>query len=275
MYFPELQKRENIELITLNQLLGHTSGFGFDFYPRPQSQEDLKKSFKEFVPISKPRSEYHYSNAGIGIVGYALENAYSKNYSEILEDSLLNPLGMKSTFLNVPIEREKLIALGHNSKNEIETYQRDLPFWFAAASLKSTIEDIAKYLNAHISPELFGLNFQKAISIVHQNKYCFVDELSCEQLAWQAHKISELNKSNPDSLFIRFEDGKPVFEEMKIIENKSFNNQKIFIDKTGSGYGMSGYMAYLPEQKKGIVILINKDIGNQRVQLGREILKNL
>ena len=76
---------------------------------------------------------------------------------------------------------------------------------------------MAKYLNAHINySSINHINLSKAISLVHENKYCFVDKISCEQLAWQAHVISELKKSTGDSYFINYDrDGNPLLIQKK------------------------------------------------------------
>ncbi len=275
-YFPELKNEKNLNKITSSHLLGHVSSLPFDFDPRPKTYTSLVNDLQQFKVQKAVGSEYSYSNASIGTVGYVLQNVYAKDYQEILEDKILRPLNMTSTYLNVPKEKEKYIALGHDKNNNIVPYSRSIEIWFAAASLKSTISDMAKYLNSHIN--YVSINdkvLSKAIPLVHENKYCFIDKISCEQLAWQAYTLSELEKSTGDTYFTHFDkNGNPVFDKIKIIENKSFEKNKIFIDKTGSGYGMSSYMAYIPEEKIGVVILINKSIGDERIRLGRDILKD-
>lgn len=276
-YFPELKNKKNLNKITSRQLLGHVSSFPFDFKPRPKTYSDLVNNLSQFKPQKVPGSEYSYSNVGIGIVGYVLQNIYAKNYQEILEDKILKPLNMDSTYLDVPIEKEKYIAVGHDKNNELVPYSKSIEIWFAAASLKSTISDMAKYLNAHMNYSTINdTSLSKGILLVHENKYCFVDKISCEQLAWQAHIISEFKKSTGDTYFVNYDkDGAPEFGTKKIIENKAFKKNKIFIDKTGSGYGMSSYMVYIPDEKIGVVILLNKTIGDERIKLGRDILRNL
>ncbi|MGQ3891177.1 serine hydrolase [Legionella sp. CNM-4043-24] len=276
-HFPDLNNDRNLGSITISQLLGHVSSFPFDFEPRPQNYTELVASLNQYDRKIEPGSEYAYSNAGIGTVGYVLQNVYSKNYQDILRDRILRPLNMNSTYLNVPAEKEKLIALGHDSSNNPVPYNsKNTGAWFAAASLKSTISDMAKYMNAHINHEtLQDKTLARAIPIVHQNKYCFADKLACEQLAWQAHVISQLSNSIGDTYFIDYDaQGFPRFDKKKIVENKDFDKNRQFIDKTGSGYGMSGYMAYIPAEKAGVVILLNKDVGNERIRLGRAILSS-
>ena len=184
---------------------------------------------------------------------------------------------MRSTYLTVPMEKEKYIALGHDKNNKNVSYSKNIEAWFAAASLKSTISDMANYLNAHINySSLNEINLAKAIPIVHENKYCFEDKVACEQLSWQAHVISELKKSTGDTYFIDYDNnGNPTFGKKEIIKNNEFSKNRIFIDKTGSGYGMSSYMAYIPDEKVGVVILLNKGIGDERIKLGRNILRKL
>lgn len=273
-YFPELENNANLNKITTTMLLTHTSSLPFDFTPLPKTYPQLVKDLNQFVPSNPPGSQYQYSNAGIGTAGYVVQNVYAKNYAEILAEKLTRPLNMDSTYLNVPIEKENQVALGHDINDKIRPYSRDIEVWFAAASLKSTIIDMAKFLNAQINyPSLNNATLSKAILTVHQNKYCLASKVACEQLAWQAHLISELKTSTGDTFSNIDSAGEVTFSPQKIIKKDTLAKSKFFIDKTCGGYGMSGYMAYIPERKIGVVILLNKLVGDQRIKLGRDILR--
>ena len=195
----------------------------------------------------------------------------------LLSIKMLVPLQMHSTYLQLPASQEKYLAIGHDPQNNRVAYHKKLETWFAAASLKSNIVDLAHYLSVQINVDtLHDKDLRKAILLVHQTRYCFKDNLSCEQLAWQAHRLSVLNNAIGDTYFINFDkDGFPTFYNKRIITNNFLTNKPIFIDKTGSGYGMSSYMAYLPKQKIGVVILTNKFLGDARIKLGRDILQTL
>lgn len=276
-YFPALKQNSRLKSITLNELLTHTSGFPFDFKPRPKNYAELTQALQQYPASKIPGKEYSYSNAGIGIVGYVLQNIYHQNYQTLLTTKVLTPLQMHSTYFQVPALKEKYLAVGHDPQNNIVAYNKNLETWFAAASLKSDISDLGNYLYAQINAKtLHYNNLSKAILLVHQNRVCFADKLSCEQLAWQAHHLSVLKNSIGDTYFITFDqNGFPLFHNKKIINANPLADGKIFIDKTGSGYGMSSYMAYIPEQKIGVIILTNKFLGDERIKLGRDILQNL
>lgn len=276
-YFPELKNNTNLNKITINELLTHVSGFPFDFQPRPKNYSELINDLQRFKLTRAPGSEYSYSNAGIGIAGYILQSIYQQPYQAILAAKVLVPLNMHSTYLQVPAEKEKNLAVGHDPHNNVIAYNKNIETWFAAASLKSTISDMANYLFAQIHANtLRDTKLGKTLILVHQNRVCFADKRCCEQLSWQAHPLSVLKTSIGDTYFIHFDkEGFPLFNTKKIMSGNTLVGSKIFIDKTGSGYGMSSYMAYIPEQKIGIVILTNKFLGNERIKLGRDILLSL
>ena len=133
---------------------------------------------------------------------------------------------------------------------------------------------MGKFLSAQINyAQLQDPILRKAIPDMHQNKYCLMGNVACEQLGWQAHLITALDNSIGDTFSGYDKDGKLSFTPQKIINNPDFAKNKLFIDKSCGGYGMSGYMAYIPEQKTGVVVLLNKSVGDARIKLGRDILK--
>lgn len=275
-YIPELQNNQSLKKITSSHLLGHVSSLPFKLDSEAKNYNELINILSNYHLQKEPMSEYKYSNLGIGIMGYILQNVYSAQYEDLLKEKILAPLKMNSTYLILPPEKEKLLATGHDSKNKIVPFERSIDLLFAAASLKSSIADMAKYMNAQMNSSSFkNETLFKALEITHQNKYCFENKMSCQQLGWQAHTLSMLKSTEEDSFFLgkyNIKDN-PIFERsQKIVANENFSINKLFVDKTCSGYGRSGYMVYSPDKKIGVVILLNKLVGNERVQLGRKIL---
>lgn len=276
-YLPDLSANPNLDKITVSTLLAHVSSLPFNFIPEPETYAEAIKDLVQLKPSVLPGSRYQYSNLGIGLTGYILQNSYAESYDQLLAQKIAQPLNLTSTYLNLPVDKERLVALGHEGNNKIRPYDRNLDVWFAAASLKSSISDMAKFLNAQLnSNSLQDKTLAKAIVLMHQNKYCFTNGLACEQLGWQAHIVSELDNSVEDSLFKGMDkNGNPTFDTKSITTTNTLVNKKVFIDKSCGGYGMSGYMTYIPAQKVGVVILLNKTVGAQRIRLGRDVLKTL
>lgn len=273
-YLP-LVHNKFLSQISTSQLLGHVSGLPFDFQPRPINMTEAMAMLTQFKPTDSPATQYGYSNAGIGTVGFILENAYEDTYINILSKKLLLPLDMNSTYLTLPSTAKKYLAVGHDGDNQRVNPTSELAVWFAAASLKSTIVDMAKYVQYHMTNGAHtDKTLTKAASLVHTNRYCFTNDLACEQLSWQAHMISELPHDEGDTYFSHFDEHDfPIFTKQAVVTYDTLNGKSVFIDKTESGYGMSGYMAYIPEKQIGVVILTNKFLGNERIRLGRDILQ--
>lgn len=269
-------KNEHLSQITTRELLAHTSSFPFDFLPRPKTYEQAIDALNQFEPTT-PGSVYSYSNAGIGTAGFTIAAAYHDDYEALLTTKLLYPLNMKSTYLHVPDSKLNLVATGYDKDGHPVIYNNDIETWYPAASLKSTIVDMSKYLKAHIDPHTtHQAKLTRALELTHQNYYCFTDGISCEQLAWQAHDISTLDSAIGDTYFEKFDSsGFPIFATKTVTSADTLKDKTIFIDKTGSGYGMSSYMAYIPDKKIGVVIMLNKFMGDERIKLGRDILKHL
>lgn len=273
-YIPELKNNTNLSKVTSWTLLAHVSAFPFDFIPTPQNESEVMTGLNKLTLPYASGTYYAYSNAGIGTMGYVLQNAYTESYEMLLANKIVKPLQLQSTYLNLPINKESYVALGHEQNNKLRPYDRNLDIWFAAASLKSTIGDMGKFLSAQINyAQLQDPILRKAIPEMHQNKYCLMGNVACEQLGWQAHLITALDNSIGDTFSGYDKDGKLSFTPQKIINNPDFAKNKLFIDKSCGGYGMSGYMAYIPEQKNGVVVLLNKSVGDARIKLGRDILK--
>lgn len=273
-YLPELKDNKNIGTVSTSMLLGHVSSLPFNFSPKPKTYSEAMKDLNSYIPVNSPGTEYSYSNAGIGTAGYIVQKVYNSDYDQILAQKITNPLGMTSTYLHLPPDKEKNVALGHDASGTTVAYDRNVDVWYAASSLKSSIRDMSKYMNAQINSSSLNEDvLSKAIAITHNNKYCFTSKMACEQLGWQSHVISELNNSNGDTFSSIDKAGNVTFAQQRILDNSVFLHSKSFIDKTCGGYGMSGYMSFIPEDKVGVVILINKQVGDQRVKLGRDILK--
>jgi len=276
-YLSELKNSSNLNPLTIKMLITHTASLPFDFNPSPKSFNQALVMLKNFTPAYPPGTQYSYSNLSIGLNGYILESIYKQSYESLLASKISQPLALQSTYLELPNNLINKVALGHDMSG-LRRYKKQDDVWYAAASLKSTIVDMGKYLQAHINyNKLSNKTLAQAIALMHQNYYCFTNNsYACEQLSWQAHAESQLITSIEDSNFSGIaKDGSYVFAQIPVTSENTLKNQAIFIDKSCGGMGMSGYMLYSPVKKVGVVILLNKLVGQERIRLGRDILMQL
>lgn len=241
-YVPLLKKNTQgpIKRVTLLDLATHTSSLP-RMYPGTNanpSDQNILSFLREWTPTYPIAKKYVYSNLGFGLLGYAISQVEHENYESLVHQRITIPLNMSSTFVNVPTELLENYAQGYTYKGE--KIRRDLSRgWPGGGALKSTSKDMLKFLKASLGiegPE----NLLKAMQFT-QMSFFKVNMHLTMGLGWQ-----------------RFLD----------------KEQILIVDKNGGLGGFSSYIGMIPEEKIGIVILINKG-KSHATQLGREILKKL
>lgn len=109
-------------------------------------KEHLYSFLKNLKPV-KP-GKYEYSNLGFGLLGTLMENKTGKSFESNLSDHIWKPLGMTSTYINSTIHKADT-ATGY-------FYSKPAAYWqfdclAGCGAIKSNVEDILKYLDAHIT----------------------------------------------------------------------------------------------------------------------------
>ena len=111
-FYPQIK---NAEKITVSQLLQHRSGIfnitnrlDYNLYrTKPHTEEQLLGMMLEGGSVFEPDSKADYSNSNFILLTFILEKLYGKSYEYLLQERILNPLGMKGTYLFGPISVEK------------------------------------------------------------------------------------------------------------------------------------------------------------------------
>jgi CubicO group peptidase (beta-lactamase class C family) len=139
--------------VTIHQLLNHTSGIpSYTDLPNFfQKQGRTALPLKELVTTLcsgdlqfEPGSKFLYNNSGYVILGAVIEQVTGKPYEQVLQERILDPLGMKATGYD---HSETLIskrATGYQSTagglRNADFLDMSLPY--AAGALYSTVEDL-------------------------------------------------------------------------------------------------------------------------------------
>ncbi len=94
-------------------------------------------------------SQFEYSNLGVGLLGHALALHAGKSYEALLTERILEPLGMHETRITLTPEMREHLAVGHASNGTV-MQNWDLPTLAGAGALRSTANDMAKFLAANL-----------------------------------------------------------------------------------------------------------------------------
>ena len=145
--------------VTLRNLLSHTAGVtvhGFPGYKPDAEVPTLVQVLNGEFPANtgkiivnmEPNTEFSYSGGGYTIVQQALIDQFQKPFQEIMQELILDPLGMTNSFYSNSALNEKQYATataGHNNDGERVLGKRHIYPEMAAAGLWTTAEDLAKF----------------------------------------------------------------------------------------------------------------------------------
>lgn len=256
--------------VTLMHLGTHTAGgFPLQVPDSVKTEPQLLAYFKAWKPAYKAGTHRTYANPSIGMLGYVTAKAMGQSYDSAMQDVLFPALGLKSTFTVVPKAKMADYAQGYKRTGEPA---RMTPAILSseAYGVRSTATDMIRFVNANMGLEKLDGKLQQAIANTHTGYFsvgAMTQDMIWEQYAYPA-ALKTLIETNSGDLLKTV----PVSEISPPIKPRG----DVFINKTGSTNGFGAYVAFIPEQKLGIVILANKNYPNEdRVAVAYEILNGL
>jgi serine-type D-Ala-D-Ala carboxypeptidase/endopeptidase len=147
--------------ITLYDLATHTSGLPrlpSNLHPADMSNpyadytvDQMYQSVSAYELERDIGAEYEYSNLGSGLLGHALARRLGKSWEQAVTERILEPLGMTDTRIMLTADMRRRLAIGHNETLDPVPLW-DLPTLAATGALRSTVNDMLKYLAANVDP---------------------------------------------------------------------------------------------------------------------------
>ena len=122
-----------------------------------------------------PGAKYEYSNLGVGLLGHALALRAGKSYEALLTERVLKPLGMTHTAIALTPEMKAHMSLGHDPGGDVVPLW-DIPTLAGAGALRSSLDDMMKFLAANITPPNTPLG--RAIASTHTARFTVNNALS-------------------------------------------------------------------------------------------------
>ncbi|MDZ7303294.1 MAG: beta-lactamase family protein [candidate division KSB1 bacterium] len=247
-YLPDFSLRDlhHAHALTIRHILSHTSGLPAHAYdnlldarvPFDAIVEQLKNA-----PILFPAGKlYAYQNVVYSLIGPVIESATGKEYPNLLRKRLFIPLAMHDASLSY----EELLADTNRATPHIRRRHRWMPMGIKntyysvlpAAGINASIFDMAQWLRALLGgmpaivpPEIVQQITEPLIRTPREKR----------RLNWNGHVRDAYY-----GLGWRILD----YEGMKLIFH------------SGGVRGYRAQIAFIPEEKVGIVVLLNAEVAN-------------
>jgi CubicO group peptidase (beta-lactamase class C family) len=157
-YLPWLELRSDFPPITPHHLMTHTAGLtiGIDF--TPSARYEVWSLHQEAIPYP-PGQHFHYSNVGYKLLGFLLEDVSGRPYGELLQEWILDPLGLADSDALTTHDSRRRLAVGYERFYDDRPWHRSHPMmpapWFeygaGDGSPVCTAADLAAYLRLFLN----------------------------------------------------------------------------------------------------------------------------
>lgn len=226
--------------MTVRHLLNQTSGLpslagmiklDFDHSDAMERQVRALSTLKLIAPVG---AKCEYSNLNYNVLGLIIEAASGESYTDYIQTHVFDPLDMCHSYTSREEAKQNGLAMGYRHWFGYPFPARDLPVPLGSlpsGQLISCTEDMAHYLIAHLNGGRFsGLQILSSSGM---------DELHRGEAEYVTFGI-------PSGRY-----GMGWFD-MDIGQTKTFSH-------SGNVPDFSAFMALIPEQRKGLIVLFNAD----------------
>ena len=239
-YVPELALADNAarEQITARQLLTHTAGFfGDRFEDQGNGDDALELAIRALGDLPQqtaPGELYTYCNAGIDLIGRAIENILDQTFESAMKERVFERLGLeRSTYFASEAIRHS-VAVGHEVGGEDGLTVSD-PWPIPrrsnpAGGVSSNVAELIRFAVMHLRDGAVGERriiseeSARAMRAVHAK----ADFIHDRGLAWSVHDIGNL----------------------QVVEHGGATN------------GFMARLVLVPERNYAIVVLTNGEYGS-------------
>jgi CubicO group peptidase (beta-lactamase class C family) len=226
--------------ITVRHLLNQTSGLPVlpgmanlaDFDNRPGALERQVRALSALVLKRPMGTQFEYSNLNYNVLGLIVEAARGELYADYIQNHIFDPLEMSHSYTSKPAAEQNDLAAGYRLWFGFPIPVRNLPVpagSLPAGQLISSAEDMAHYLITQLNEGWYrGRQILSGAGIEEMHK--------------PAAEINEMGLSL----------GSYGMGWISQVSGKSR-----IVSHTGDVPDFAAFMALVPEQKKGMVLLLN------------------
>jgi beta-lactamase class C len=266
-FLPEL-RNSNLDKVSLINLGTHTAGgFPLQVPDEITNRKQLMAYFKAWTPQYVAGSARTYANPSIGLLGMVAAKAMDQPYKMAVQSQLFAKLGLHDSYFDVPHAKMANYAQGYN-KADVPVRVNPGELADEAYGIKTTARDLIHFVATNIDSSNVDDKIRSALSATRVRYYKL--GAMTQDLIWEQYdepvQLNDLLDGNSNKVALQTN---PV----QAIVPPCQPAQAIWVNKTGSTNGFGAYVAFVPDQQVGIVILANKNFPIEaRVRLAYLIL---
>ncbi len=212
-----------------------------------------------------------YSNISIGLLGHITADAMGTSYTQAIQTVLLPELGLTDTWIDVPAKAMNRYAFGYDRKTDTPIRVTPGVLDAEAYGIKTTARDMLKLLDVELGVKKVSPQLKAAVRRTQEGQLKttkFTQDMIWEQYAWPA-PLETMKSANSYDFILNPQNAatiKPALPPQK----------DVILNKTGSTNGFGGYVAVLPGESLGIVVLANRNYPNEaRISATYSLIKAL
>lgn len=228
--------------MTVRHLLNQTSGLPMlpgmavlaDFDDSPGAARRQVRALSTIKLTRLPGAAFEYSNLNYNVLGLVIESVSGEAYADYIQKHIFTPLDMSHSYTSHATAKQNGLAVGHRYWFSFPVPVTNLAVprgSLSSGQLISSTNDLSHYLIAYLNGGRYGS----------------AQLLSPASIAQMQRGVAEVNVM-----------GASVGKYGMGWFNAKIGETTV-ISHGGNVPDFSGYIALLPEQQKGIVLLVNAD----------------
>jgi serine-type D-Ala-D-Ala carboxypeptidase/endopeptidase len=129
--------------------------------------QEMYDFLSHYTLTRDPGALFEYSNLGVGLLGDVLALVEHTSYAAMERRRVWQPLGMDHTAITFTPWMKQHLALGHDAQGAV-TANWDIPALAGAGAIRSTTNDMLKFLAANANPDSSALG--RAMAFAHEER---------------------------------------------------------------------------------------------------------
>ncbi|CAM3063284.1 class C beta-lactamase [Paracoccus nototheniae] len=255
--------------ITLNDLAAHATGdLPLQVPDSVTSGADLNRYLADWTPATDPATTRSYSNVSIGLLGQIAAASFDTGYEDAIGRHLLPDLGLDSTFVTVPDHATDRYALGYRVDDDSPVRVNPGLLDAEAYGIKSSVADMTRFLEAHLGDPDLPDEMTKALAktrVARHDSAHFAQGLVWEAYPWPVDP-ARLAAGNAPPMAL---EPQPVTPHDPVALAGP-----VLLNKTGATTGFGAYVAMVPSERIGVVVLANRNYPNPvRAEATRQLIE--